>query len=183
MANHHRGWLHLGDRGERLSAELSLNGGALVVSADAQLWEWAATEVEARLWDGAEFELRLDGERLMFYSENPLNFVFDFLPALEDAKRKRAPRGRNRPRRTPPARDGVSTADSRRAALTSRRLDAWTEVALGSTHNEVLRLLSQPRRRETTTHRHVWESEVGVCDECRQVLIDLNRLDTERERQ
>ena len=206
-----RGHLHLGDRVNQLNAELRLDGRSVAVVADGETWQWPAADVEANLWDGADFELDLDGERLIFYSEKPLEFLFEFLPALAAAqtrRRLRLIRWRNRQR--PRDRSFASGAG------TEPLIDSWTDVALGGPHADLIEVLqpqpethspdqspadrddADPTGSERTAgdavdnthmhstdaqegHTHLWNADVGVCEECRQVLIDLTRMDQDDE--
>ncbi len=184
MTQQHKGWLHLGDRAEHLDVQLVLNRGALAVSADGATWEWPLSAVDARVWDGAEFELDLDGETVIFYSEDPLGFLFDFLPALRARRARRPIRLRSWRRRTRPGPDSQpplsnpagpaaatdEPADGRREPSD----DPWTDMALGRAYGEVMLVLRQLYGRETPEdHPEDRAGDHGGCSECHRVFIDL----------
>ena len=191
--------------------QIDLTGRRVDIAHERGKCSWPVSAVSAGLWDGPTFEFRIGERRLTFLSEDPIAFIFDFLPALEAAKRARTPR---RLRQTSPTnasefwmgltegavdrgpalrpseppdtgeaerpRDPASVADE-------PALDPWTEVALGTARNDVIRMLERLEVAEPalgaprTTHAHGRSGRAGICPECRDILIDLTRLEAETE--
>lgn len=185
MAQQHRVRRDLGDRAEHLDVQLTLNQGALAISTDGATWEWPVSTVDADFWDGAEFELDFDGETVIFYSEDPLGFLFDFLPVLR-SRRSRRPislrswRRRLRPELAlvrPPS-DGhgrpAVEADAAEPEPALQSDDPWTDVALGRAYSDVMDVLQQlygaDRDQDELEDR---PSDPEGCSECHRVFIDL----------
>lgn len=183
MAQQQRGWLHLGDRAEHLDVSLTLNRGALAISTDGATWEWPVSAVDANFWDGAEFELDLDGETVIFYSEDPLGFLFDFLPALRSQRSRRPVSLRSWRRRSRPE-DGAAAPEPEQhqvpaparpdVPVAASADERWTDVALGRAYSDVMVVLEQlyGSDRDQRGNGHHAAGHAG-CTECRGVLIDL----------
>jgi hypothetical protein len=168
----YRGWFHLGGE-EQLDAEVIIHHNEVEIVVEGESLTRPAKAVRADIFNGADFHFVIDEEQLFFHTEDPIGFVFDFLPALESGRRRRLPHfPRWRSRRAGPAVPAADTTETSDVV----EPDSWTEIALGSTQREFLEVIQALANRQQR-HTHAWSSEAPDCDVCRRTYIDLTQLE------
>jgi hypothetical protein len=173
-----RGHLFSKAGSRRLKAEFVLSGRAITITADGEARRYPIGLVDIQRYDGNIFEVTIGDHVLFFDSDFPLRFTFEFIPALEAGRRKRANRDRPSTRRfTSPIRprDRGTGATEPTPEFDEPADLPWTDLALG---RDQARLLAAVAARPG--HTHTWQETrrdgdlVQMCTECRQVLIDLS---------
>lgn len=179
-----RGVIYSERHGARTRAEIRLGSRSVAMEAGPEHRTYPARAVEIKRYDGNTFELILGGEHMFFESDEPIKLTFDFIPALDALRRRR------RFRERPGAEATVTVRTDRPLPTPSRpvetkptpseqRQEAWTELAIGHQHAELIEAVIESAKREQP-HQHRWEAApdrdvtVRMCTECRQVLIDLS---------
>lgn len=173
-----RGHLFSKGGGRRLRTEMVLTGRAITITADGEARRYPIDSIDIQRYDGNIFEVTLGEHVLYFDCEFPLRFTFEFLPALEAARRRRVRRDRptsRRPAAPVGLRQRAETRPPQEPEFDEPADQPWTGLALG---REQASLIKAVAARAGHTHRWAETRKDGdivqMCIECRQVLIDIS---------
>lgn len=159
---------------------MRLSGRAITIEAEGQIRRYPVETVDISRYDGNIFEVMIGDRRLLYESDRPILFTFEFLPAMEAGRRKRSRRDRPVSRR--PSRAARRAQSEAARAEVARDFDTpeeepWTDLALGHEQINIIKAVTEAGK---SAHKHEWSDakhygeEVQVCSECRQVLVDLS---------